>query len=97
MNPKISIIVPIYIAEKTLHCCIDSILSQDYTDFELLLIDDGSKDASGKICDMYAENDERIRVIHKENSGVSDSRNMALDEAKGEYLQFLDSDDWITP
>lgn len=96
MNPKISIIVPIYNAEKTLHRCIDSILSQDYTDFELLLIDDGSKDASGKICDIYAENDERIRVIHKENSGVSDSRNMALDEAKGEYLQFLDSDDWIT-
>lgn len=97
MNPKISIIVPIYNAEKTLHRCIDSILGQDYTDFELLLIDDGSKDNSGMICDEYAVKDKRVRVIHKENSGVSDSRNIALDEAKGEYLQFLDSDDWITP
>lgn len=97
MSPKVSIIVPIYNAQKTLHRCVDSILSQDYTDFELLLIDDGSKDESGIICDEYAAKDERVRVIHKINSGVSDSRNLALDEAKGKYLQFLDSDDWITP
>lgn len=97
MSPKVSIIVPIYNAQKTLRRCIDSILNQDYTDFELLLIDDGSKDDSGRICDEYASEDERVRVIHKENSGVSDSRNLALSEAKGEFLQFLDSDDWITP
>ena len=97
MNPKISIIVPIYNAQKTLERCIDSILNQDFSDFELLLIDDGSKDNSGKICDVYAEKDNRVKVIHKENSGVSASRNLALREAKGEYLQFLDADDWITP
>ncbi len=97
MSPKVSIIVPVYNAQKTLHRCVDSILSQDYTDFELLLIDDGSKDESGTICDTYAAKDQRVRVIHKENSGVSDSRNLAIDEARGEYLQFLDSDDWITP
>lgn len=97
MNPKVSIIVPVYNAQKTLHRCVDSILNQDYTDFELLLIDDGSKDESGTICDDYAKKDKRITVIHKENSGVSDSRNTALDHASGEYLQFLDSDDWITP
>ena len=97
MGPKVSIIVPIYNAQKTLRRCIDSILNQDYTDFQLLLIDDGSKDDSGRICDEYASEDERVHVIHKENSGVSDSRNLALNEAKGEYLQFLDSDDWITP
>ena len=97
MNPKISIIVPIYNAQKTLERCIDSILNQDYSDFELLLIDDGSKDDSGEICDIYAAKDKRVRVIHKENSGVSASRNLALQEAKGDYLQFLDADDWITP
>ena len=97
MNPKVSIIVPIYNAEKTLKRCVNSILNQDYIDFELLLIDDGSKDSSGAICDEYAAKDARVRVIHKENSGVSASRNLALNEAKGEYLQFLDADDWITP
>ena len=97
MNPTVSIIVPVYNAEKTLPRCIDSILGQEYTDFELLLIDDGSSDSSGKICDRYAAQDSRIRVTHKPNSGVSDSRNLALDQASGTYLQFLDSDDWITP
>lgn len=75
----------------------DSILSQDYRDFELLLMDDGSKDASGEICDAYAQQDGRVRVIHKENSGVSDTRNQALELARGTFLQFLDSDDWIVP
>lgn len=97
MNPTVSIIVPIYNAEKYLCRCIDSILNQEYTDFELLLVNDGSADSSGAICDSYAEKDSRIRVIHKENTGVSDSRNLAIAQARGTYLQFLDSDDWITP
>lgn len=97
MNPIVSIIVPIYNAEKTIGRCVDSILNQEYTNFELLLMDDGSRDASGSICDEYAKKDSRVRVIHKENSGVSDTRNQALDLARGTYLQFLDADDWITP
>ena len=97
MNPTVSIIVPVYNAEKTLPRCIDSILGQEYTDFELLLINDGSSDSSGEICDRYAAQDSRIHVTHKPNSGVSDSRNLALDQACGTYLQFLDSDDWIAP
>lgn len=97
MTPTVSIIVPIYNAEKHLARCIDSILNQEYTDFELLLVNDGSTDSCGSICDSYAEQDSRIRVIHKENTGVSDSRNQAIDLARGTYLQFLDSDDWITP
>lgn len=97
MTPKVSIIVPVYNAEKSIGRCIDSILNQEYTDFELLLMDDGSKDASGAICDEYAAKDARVKVIHKANSGVSDTRNQALDLAGGTYLQFLDADDWITP
>lgn len=97
MCPKISITVPIFNAQNTLERCIDSILNQDFFDFELLLINDGSKDDSGLICDTYAQKDSRVRVIHKENGGVSETRNLALKEAKGEYLQFLDADDWITP
>ena len=97
MEPTVSIIVPVYNAEGTLTRCIDSILNQEYNDFELLLIDDGSQDSSGAICDSYASADSRVRVVHKVNSGVSDSRNLALDMARGTYLQFLDSDDWITP
>ncbi|MGN0334389.1 MAG: glycosyltransferase [Lachnospiraceae bacterium] len=97
MNPKVSLIVPVYNAEKYLNRCIDSVLKQDFTDYELILIDDGSSDASGAICDEYASKDGRIQVVHKENSGVSDSRNLAISLAKGEYLQFLDSDDWIIP
>ena len=97
MTPKVSIIIPIYNAEQHLRRCIESVLKQDFENFELILVDDGSKDSSGLICDEYAEKDERIRVIHKQNSGVSDSRNLAIKSARGEYLQFLDSDDWITP
>jgi glycosyltransferase involved in cell wall biosynthesis len=97
MEPFVSIIVPVYNAENALPRCLDSILAQDYTHFELLLMDDGSKDASPSICDRYAEKDARIRVVHKPNSGVSDTRNQALDLASGDYIQFLDSDDWITP
>lgn len=94
-NPKISVIVPVYNVEKYLPRCIDSILAQTFTDFELLLIDDGSSDYSGKICDEYAKNDERIRVFHQENGGVSSARNIGLDNAKGEWISFVDSDDWL--
>ena len=97
MKPTVSIIVPVYNAEKYLKRCVDSILNQEYRDFELLLADDGSTDSSGAICDAYAAQDSRVRVIHKENTGVSDSRNVCMDMAQGTYLQFLDSDDWITP
>ena len=79
MEQLVSIIVPVYNAEKYLKRCVDSILAQDYPHFELLLMDDGSSDGSGEICDAYAKADARVRVVHKENSGVSDTRNQALD------------------
>lgn len=94
--PEVSIIVPVYNAEKTIGRCIESILNQEYTDFELILCNDGSRDKSGQICDEYAEKDSRIHVIHKENSGVSDTRNVGIRSASGTYIQFLDADDWIT-
>ena len=94
--PKISVVVPVYNTEKFLHRCIDSVLAQTFTDWELLLIDDGSKDSSGAICETYVAKDARIRVIHKENTGVSDTRNLGLDVARGKYLFFLDADDfWL--
>ena len=96
MQPTVSIIVPVYNAESTLPRCVDSILTQQYTDFELLLVDDGSTDSSGSLCDGYAAQDARVRAFHQENAGVSSARNLALDRARGTYLQFLDSDDWIT-
>jgi len=96
MESKVSIIVPVYNAEKYLRRCIESVLGQEYKEYELLLVDDGSTDASGMICEEYAGKDPRIRVTHKENTGVSDTRNLAISQARGEYLQFLDSDDWIT-
>lgn len=95
-NPKISIIVPVYNVEQYLTRCIDSILNQSFSNFEMLLIDDGSKDKSGKICDEYAAKDSRIKVFHKENGGVSSARNVGLDNACGEWLSFIDGDDEIT-
>ncbi len=95
--PFVSIIVPVYNAEKTIGRCVSSILNQEYRDFELLLLDDGSTDASGEICDTYAKKDPRVRVLHKANSGVSDTRNRGIARARGKYLQFADSDDWLTP
>ena len=93
---KISVIVPVYNTEKYLHRCIDSILAQTFADFELLLVNDGSTDSSGAICDEYAQKDNRVRVFHKENTGVSATRNLGIDNSKGEYLIFIDSDDyWI--
>ena len=94
---KISVIVPVYNTAQFLPRCIESILSQSFTDFELLLIDDGSTDGSGKICDAYAEKDNRIRVFHKENGGVSSARNLGLDNARGEWVTFVDSDDYVSP
>ena len=93
--PKISVIVPVYNVEKYLRKCIESILNQTFREFELILVDDGSTDSSGKICDEYALKDSRIKVIHKENGGASSARNAGLDVAKGEYIGFVDSDDWI--
>lgn len=93
----ISIIIPVYNVERYLAKCIDSILSQTFTDFELLLIDDGSKDKSGNICDEYAKRDRRIKVFHNENMGASKARNIGIDIAQGEYICFIDSDDWIEP
>ena len=94
-DPKISVIIPVYNAESTLRRCVDSVLAQTFTDFECLLINDGSKDRSGEICDEYAAGDSRIRVFHKENGGVSSARNLGLDNATGEWIAFVDSDDWV--
>lgn len=95
--PEISVIVPIYKVEAYLRRCVDSILAQTFTDYELWLVDDGSPDKCGEICDEYAKRDARIRVIHKPNGGLSDARNAALDQATGNYISFVDSDDWVTP
>lgn len=94
-RPRISVIVPVYKVESVLERCIDSILNQSYGDFELLLLDDGSPDKSGDICDSYSLKDRRIRVFHQKNAGVSATRNLGLREAKGDYLVFIDSDDWV--
>ncbi|EWM53021.1 glycosyltransferase [Ruminococcus flavefaciens] len=91
----VSVIIPIYNVEKYLHDCIDSVLDQTYTDLEIILVDDGSTDSCGAICDEYAEKDCRITVIHKKNAGLSDARNAGLAAASGEYIYFLDSDDYI--
>lgn len=91
----LTIIVPVYNVEPYLSDCIESILSQSFDNFELLLIDDGSTDSSGEICDRYAKSDKRIRVFHTENQGVSSARNRGLDEARGKYISFVDSDDYI--
>lgn len=91
----VSVIVPVYKAEKCINRCVDSILSQTYTDFELILVDDGSPDSSGVVCDEYAKKDSRIKVIHKKNSGVSVARNIGIDVSSGEYLLFIDSDDYV--
>lgn len=93
--PKISVIVPVYNVEKYLNRCVDSILNQTFEDFELILVNDGSPDNCGNICDEYAQKDNRVKVIHKKNGGVSSARNAGIDTAQGEYIMFVDSDDWI--
>lgn len=95
--PEISVIVPVYKAEAFLRKCTDSILCQTFRDLELLLVEDGSPDNSGKLCDEIAAEDPRVRVFHKENGGVSSARNLGVDEAKGNYIAFADSDDWLPP
>lgn len=96
-SPAISVIVPIYNAEKTLRKCVDSLLAQTFEDFEILLIDDGSPDQCGAICDEYAKQDSRVRVIHQENQGVSAARQCGMDNAQGEYTIHADPDDWVEP
>lgn len=95
-NPLISVIVPCYKVEQYLPKCIDSILGQTYENLEIWLVDDGSPDRCGEICDEYAAKDKRIKVIHKENGGLSDARNVAIDKATGEWITFVDSDDYVT-
>lgn len=94
-SPLLSVIVPVYNVEEYLPRCIDSILSQTFTDFELILVDDGSPDKCGEICDVWAKKDCRIRVLHKSNNGVNAARNTGLDLAKGRYITFIDGDDFI--
>lgn len=94
-EPLISVIIPVYKAERFLYRCIDSVIYQTYTNWEMILVDDGSPDTSGDICDEYAKKDERIRVIHQKNQGASGARNVGLDKATGEWIYFLDSDDYI--
>lgn len=96
-SPLVSIVVPVYRAESYLAACVDSILAQSIGDFELLLIDDGSPDGSGAMCDRYADQDTRIRVVHKENGGVSSARNLGIEQARGRYIVFIDSDDYVSP
>lgn len=95
MTPLISIIVPVYNSEKTLCRCVDSVINQPFNNWEILLIDDGSTDKSFEICENYALKDKRITVLHKENGGVSSARNIGLDNAKGKWVTFIDSDDYI--
>ncbi|MDD6812335.1 MAG: glycosyltransferase family 2 protein [Lachnospiraceae bacterium] len=94
--PLISIIIPVYNVEKYLTRCLESVVAQTYSNLEIILVDDGSTDNSGKVCDKYQEIDSRIKVVHKKNGGVSDARNEGIDEACGEYIAFVDSDDWVT-
>ena len=94
---KVSVIVPVYKVEKYLNKCVDSIINQTLEDIEIILVDDGSPDNCGKICDDYAQKDNRIVVIHKTNGGLSDARNAGLEVARGEYIGFVDSDDYIAP
>ncbi len=94
-NPLISVIVPVYKAEKYIRKCVDSLLYQSFKNFELILVDDGSPDNSGKICDEYSQLDDRVKVIHKKNGGVSSARNTGIEYAKGEWITFIDSDDWL--
>ena len=95
MNDMVSIIVPIYNSEKYLHACLDSIVSQTYKNIEIILVNDGSIDKSGVICDEYSRKYNNIKVFHKENGGVSSARNLGIDNATGQYLAFVDPDDYI--
>ncbi|MCR5720255.1 MAG: glycosyltransferase [Lachnospiraceae bacterium] len=93
----VSVVIPVYNVQKYLECCIDSILNQTYKEVEIILVDDGSKDESGAICDRYGEKYENVRVYHRENAGVSASRNFGTEISKGKYIAFVDSDDYVEP
>ena len=95
-KPLVSVIVPVYKVERYLDRCVESVLAQDLEDYELILVDDGSPDRCGEICESWAGRDRRIHVIHKENGGLSSARNAGIDNASGEYISFIDSDDWVT-
>ena len=95
--PKVSIIVPCWGVEKYLDRCVESLVNQTLTDIEIILVDDGSTDNCPAMCDRWAEKDSRIKVIHKENGGLSSARNAGLDACTGDYIGFVDSDDWIEP
>lgn len=95
-GPLVSVIIPVYNVEKYLARCIQSVVNQTYLNLEILLVNDGSTDSSGKICDHFAENEDRVQVIHKKNGGLSDARNVGLDIAQGEWITFVDSDDWVS-
>ena len=94
---KLSIIIPVYKTQDTLDRCLQSVLQQSFTDYEIILIDDESPDDCPKLCDEYAQKDEKIQVFHKKNGGLSDARNFGIRQAKGEYITFIDSDDAIAP
>ena len=93
----VSVIVPVYNVEEYLGRCVESILAQTYSNLEVILVDDGAKDSSGRICDAFAQKDPRVRVIHKENGGLSSARNAGIEVATGDWLEFVDSDDWLEP
>lgn len=95
IDKPISIIIPVYNVEMYLDRCIESVINQTYRNLQIILVDDGSTDTSGRLCDSYADDDNRIRVIHKDNGGLSDARNVGIDVATGNYIMFVDSDDWI--
>lgn len=96
-TPLISVIVPVYNVEPYLAECLDSVMAQSYKHIEIIVVDDGSTDNSGQLCDQYAERDPRIKVVHKKNGGLSEARNLGIDRARGEYIAFVDSDDVISP
>ena len=96
-KPELTIIVPVYNVERYIEGCINSILAQTFINFELILIDDGSTDMSGKICDIYADKDRRIKVIHQRNAGVSEARNTGIELIRGKYVSFIDADDYLHP
>ena len=96
MSDKISIIVPIYNVKKYIQQCVESLINQTYKNLEIILIDDGSTDGCGELCDEFGKKDQRIHVIHKQNGGLSDARNKGIDVASGDYIGFVDSDDWIS-
>ena len=93
----ISVVVPVYNVENYLEACLESILASTYTDFELIVIDDGSTDSSGRLCDQVAARDQRVKVVHQENSGIAASRNLGIEMSSGEYLSFVDADDVVAP